>query len=80
MWKVITEGKERILWGFEENFPQGEWHYQEGWSFGVGVALLDEVCHSGKEHRKSPMFKLHPVRETISYCLQSGSKNSQLLL
>lgn len=33
------------------------------------VALLEEVCHSGKELRKSPMLKLHPVRETISYCL-----------
>lgn len=34
--------------GLKENGPRMEWHYQEVWHFfGVGKALLEEICYCG---------------------------------
>ena len=33
--------------GLKENGFHREWHYWEVWLFGVGVSLMEEVCHYG---------------------------------
>lgn len=30
-----------------------------------GVALLEEVCHCGRQASRSPMLKLHPVTQPM---------------
>jgi hypothetical protein len=37
---------------------------------GVGVALLEEVCHCGGGALKCHMRKLHPVWHTVFCCLR----------
>jgi hypothetical protein len=36
---------------------------------GVGVALLEKVCHCGSRALRSPMLKLCPVWNTVSFWL-----------
>ena len=47
--------------GLKENGPHREGHYKEAWPVGVGVTLLEEVCHCGGWVLRSSMLKLYPV-------------------